>query len=75
MVVVWHLKQEPMNNKKNCGTISHNGKSYKVEWESNTHLVWVVDEKGYRKNYGDAKAKNESAALECAKEILSISGL
>jgi hypothetical protein len=64
-----------MNNKKDCGTITQNGKNYKVEWETNTLLVWVVDDNGYRKNYGDAKAKNESAALNCAVEMLKTSGL
>eukprot|EP00549_Striatella_unipunctata_P014736 CAMPEP_0118725068 /NCGR_PEP_ID=MMETSP0800-20121206/32938_1 /TAXON_ID=210618 ORGANISM="Striatella unipunctata, Strain CCMP2910" /NCGR_SAMPLE_ID=MMETSP0800 /ASSEMBLY_ACC=CAM_ASM_000638 /LENGTH=63 /DNA_ID=CAMNT_0006633733 /DNA_START=405 /DNA_END=596 /DNA_ORIENTATION=- len=60
---------------KKCGAIEHNGRPFKVEWESETQRVWVVDEKGYRKNYGDAKAENESAALECAKEMLHSSGV
>ena len=68
------LKLENMNNKKDCGTISHNGKNYKVEWETDTHLVWVIDDKGRSLNSGDAKAINESFVLECAKEMLKSAG-
>ncbi len=63
-----------MNNKKDCGIIIHNNKKYKVEWDSNTQLVWVIDENGYKKNYGDAKVNIESGALNCAKKMLISSG-
>ncbi len=64
-----------MNEKVYCGTISHKSKNLKVEWEIETHLVWVVDENGKKINYGEAKAISKSSVLECAKEMVISSGL
>lgn len=64
-----------MYKTKNCGSLLHNGVMYQIEWDIDTLHVWIVDEKGHRKNYGDARAINEDSVVECAKEMLKSSGL
>ena len=57
-----------------CGNIVHDSETYIVLWEQKTGTVWTRDKKGYSRNYGDAKAENKVTAIECAKEMLRLSG-
>lgn len=59
-----------MNDKKVIGTILYKEKIYTIEWDLSTYLVWIKDKKGNCKNYGNAKATNEAAAIDCAREML-----
>lgn len=59
-----------MKSTKKCGRIRHNGKYFEVEWEVDSKLVWVVDQRGFRKKRGERKADSENEALKVALEML-----